>query len=180
MPNLHEVVRSLESEFAKDRPKPLSLDELKAMHKLIKQSTEVLNSRLFVVLTAQEKGWNFARQVQFLENGNGENESYQKVAKEFNKRQQRKEDEREIRGGGRAKYNFKFLLMTRRFFTSSIYVDLMRVHVRKGFSLQPHLDLLIRVSKATLKGSREISVTIRHSGIMGTTKAFVSLWIEAV
>jgi len=78
------------------------LDELKVLQKKIVQTAEVLNSRLFIVLTAQEKGWSFAKQVQFYEAGkkllslkrlclcsmffvplgNGENDSYLKVAKQ--------------------------------------------------------------------------------------------------
>jgi len=60
-------------------------------------------SRLFVILTAQQNGWNFARQLQFLEAGNGENENYMKVAKMFQKREQKKADEKEIRGFSKAK-----------------------------------------------------------------------------
>jgi len=48
-----DVVRSLEVELAKDRPKAMTVDEMRELHKLIKDSTNVMVSRLFVLLTAQ-------------------------------------------------------------------------------------------------------------------------------
>jgi len=35
----------------------------------LKRSTEALNKRLFVVMTAQTEGWAFARRVDFYESG---------------------------------------------------------------------------------------------------------------
>jgi len=71
---------------------------MKKFLQLVIQSTEALNSRLFVILAAQQNGWQFARKLQFLESGGGENDNYMKVAKEFQKRQDKKEDEKELRG----------------------------------------------------------------------------------
>jgi len=122
LPHLHEVGRALTAELAKDKP-ILKIDDLKRYHQLLIQATEVMNSRLFVVLSAQQHGWTFARKLQFLESGlfilgifmniavitggsylgGGENENYMKIAKEFQKRQDKKEDERELRGLARSK-----------------------------------------------------------------------------
>jgi len=98
---------------------PMNREETKKVFEKLKQSTDVLNSRLFVILAAQAKGWPFARELEFLESGeqisqvlcltlstnlfyflsgNGQNENFLKVAKLFNKRQQKKDDERELRG----------------------------------------------------------------------------------
>lgn len=97
---------------------------MKRHHTLVMQATEALNSRLFVILAAQQNGWTFAKKLQFLEAGiysfffgytyardsvnflsigGGENENYMKVAKEFQKRQDKKDDEKELRGLARAK-----------------------------------------------------------------------------
>jgi len=104
--------------LSRDKFVPLSREQTMNLFNRIKQSTDVLNSRLFVVLAAQAKGWSFARELEFLEagnvffpplqfrscpichviTGNGQNENYLKVAKLFNKREQKKEDERELRG----------------------------------------------------------------------------------
>jgi len=118
LPNLHEIGRALEAELSKDKPKGMSVEELRAVQKLLKVSIESLNTRLFVVMSAAQNGWNFARQLQFLEDGitcylsvlrgrffhsfpislgGGANENYMKLAKQFQKRQEKKEDEREMR-----------------------------------------------------------------------------------
>jgi len=118
---MHEVCRSMCAEFAKEKPKAWSLDEMKKCYQLLLQTTEEMNSRLFVILSAQQHGWAFARKLQFLEAGTcfalsskgvyfmtlnlggGLNENYMKVAKEFQKRQDKKDDERELRGMSKPK-----------------------------------------------------------------------------
>jgi len=70
LPSLHDMARALEVELAKEKPKPMSVDDMRAFQKVFKQSLEVFNTRLFVVMSAQQNGWNFARQLQFLEAGN--------------------------------------------------------------------------------------------------------------
>jgi len=70
LPALHDMARALEVELAKDKPKAMTVEEMRTFQKLFKQSIEVFNTRLFVVMSAQQNGWNFARQLQFLEAGN--------------------------------------------------------------------------------------------------------------
>jgi len=48
---------------------PNCFSDMRQFQKLLKQSVEVLNTRLFVVMAAHQNGWNFARQLQFLEDG---------------------------------------------------------------------------------------------------------------
>jgi len=56
-------------ELAKEKPKIWSLEEMRKYHALIMQAAEEMNSCLFVILSAQANGWNFARKLQFLESG---------------------------------------------------------------------------------------------------------------
>lgn len=48
-----DIVRDLEVELAKDRPKAMTIDEMRSFHKLLKEATNAMTSRLFVLLTAQ-------------------------------------------------------------------------------------------------------------------------------
>jgi len=69
LPNMHEVCRAMKAEFDKEKPKAWSLDDIKKAYQLLVQTTEEMNSRLFVILSAQQHGWQFARKLQFLEAG---------------------------------------------------------------------------------------------------------------
>jgi len=62
LPGLHEVVRDPES-------RGLSNAEAKPVLEKIKQATQALNQRLFIIMTAQAKGWAWARELEFLETG---------------------------------------------------------------------------------------------------------------
>jgi len=55
--------------LCREKPSGLTNEELKSVFNRLKQSADVLNSRLFIVLVAQAKGWQFAKDLEFLEAG---------------------------------------------------------------------------------------------------------------
>jgi len=68
LPGLHEVVRELDKKVLVES-RGLCNAEAKPVLEKIKQATEALNQRLFIILTAQSKGWAWARELEFLETG---------------------------------------------------------------------------------------------------------------
>jgi len=42
---------------------------MQSILKKLKDSTAVLNQRLFIIMTAQAKGWDWAKELEFLETG---------------------------------------------------------------------------------------------------------------
>jgi len=69
LPGFHDVIRSLDAKFESDEDHRPTTDETKAYLKKMKASVKALHERLFVVLTAQAKGWAFARQLDFYQTG---------------------------------------------------------------------------------------------------------------
>jgi len=68
LPYLHEVVRELEVQVNDEERAP-TLAEATCILSKIKDSTAVLNQRLFIIMTAQAKGWAWAKELEFLETG---------------------------------------------------------------------------------------------------------------
>jgi len=56
LPNLHDMSIALEVELTKEKPKRISVENMRSFQKLLKQSIEVLNTRLYVVISAQQNG----------------------------------------------------------------------------------------------------------------------------
>lgn len=69
LPGFHDVIRTLDSKFEKDENYRPTSEETKAHLKKLKASVASLHQRLFVVMTAQAKGWAFAKQLDFFQTG---------------------------------------------------------------------------------------------------------------
>jgi len=69
LPALQDVCRNLDQLVEVQKRAP-TLIETKELYSQIKQSLNVLHQRLFVVMTAQGKGWAWAKELEFLETGN--------------------------------------------------------------------------------------------------------------
>ncbi len=48
---------------------PPSKEDIQKMYGMMKEVTKVEGERLFIVMTAQTKGWQFARELNFYEEG---------------------------------------------------------------------------------------------------------------
>jgi len=69
LPNLHDVVREMH-QTTHERNEPVSAENVEVWYEKLKEAVAVLNHRLFVVMTAQIKGWTLANELNGLEPGN--------------------------------------------------------------------------------------------------------------
>ncbi len=60
--------------------------QLKAWRKQLRESVQAMDKRCFVIMTAQTKGWSFAKELDFYQSGEKSDKNYDKVAKRQAKR----------------------------------------------------------------------------------------------
>jgi hypothetical protein len=64
---LHEVCKALKSSLESDKlPTKANVQEWLDRNK---ETAEAIHKRLFIIMTAQVKGWPFAKKLEFYENG---------------------------------------------------------------------------------------------------------------
>jgi hypothetical protein len=64
---LHEVCKDVNA--ASGQEKAPNQQQLEAWRDKLKQATSALHQRMFVIMTAQSKGWAFARKLDFYKSG---------------------------------------------------------------------------------------------------------------
>lgn len=67
LPGSQDILLTLRSALKKDEP--LTKEEMRRLYEVSKKVTKADGDRLFVVMTAQAKGWNFAKELDFYQSG---------------------------------------------------------------------------------------------------------------
>ena len=68
IPPLNDLLRDIRKSAKANEP--ATKDELKNWYELAKRASKAADDRLFIVMTAQTKGWSFAKELDFYEQGN--------------------------------------------------------------------------------------------------------------
>jgi hypothetical protein len=92
IPPSQELTKSLRAVAKSDEPP--TKEQLAQWYTLAKTVSKHEHERLFVIMTAQEKGWTFARDLDFYQNGDEADPNYMKVAKKHAKRELQERDAR--------------------------------------------------------------------------------------
>jgi hypothetical protein len=92
IPLSQELTKSIRA-VAKSTDPPTK-EQLAHWYSLAKSVSRHEHERLFVVMTAQQKGWSFAKELDFYQEGDEADPNYMKVAKKYAKRERERRDDR--------------------------------------------------------------------------------------
>lgn len=68
LPPVHDVYLELRGRVENKGPPPTE-EEMKEWAEQLKGAAKAINERVFVIMTAQFKGWSFAKELDFLQSG---------------------------------------------------------------------------------------------------------------
>ena len=67
IPPTHELLRDIRKSVRSNEPP--NKEQMQAWYALVKSASKALDERLFIVMTAQSKGWTFAKDLDFYQEG---------------------------------------------------------------------------------------------------------------